>query len=606
MKKLLATTILTLLIWSVKAQDIYIAGYYNTGNGTIAALYKNGERFYTAHHPNQSSKATKVTCNSQGDVYWWINYYDYPSNNFNHSEIRVNDQVYATTEGHSEIHVSDIYCLNNTVYYAGYQYNEDSIMVATVWKGEDFSTHWIMGDGIHPSYIYDVDVDKRTGIPYFCGYIIDEKEKASVWEQQELLYTFDQDSLYCEITSSYATQIAVENNHIYTLGKIITVNPDYFPDVIWEDNIEIKAVQTYWNTIHAICTFENNYYYAISDNWYDAIWSRDQAEILILQDAYKLFSSNTNIYVIGKDSDNKFYIWENFEKQCQIEDCDAINDACVFDPFIAPHSEWYYEIQNNDGSITFQHLECAADTTINNERPTVIVRSNTQYDRDTIYTTVTHEYVYEKNCKVYWWNKDLQEFTMLYDLAAEVGDEWKIYVKYDSITMHVDAVENIVYEGRTYKMLHVSDENGFFSGDIVCGIGHLTSFFPERLMSRDKSYRVNGIRCYWIDDELVFKYGDEDCDAVYAELHNGIEEDGPSTGSWTLVVYPNPTDDVLFVETVCTPSLPGTTYRITNLIGQTVLSGSINAETQQIDIKELPSGMYFITVGGQTVKFVVK
>jgi len=71
-------------------------------------------------------------------------------------------------------------------------------------------------------------------------------------------------------------------------------------------------------------------------------------------------------------------------------------------------------------------------------------------------------------------------------------------------------------------------------------------------------------------------------------------------------VYPNPTNGVLFVETQNFASLPNQTYHITNLMGQTILSGSINAETQQINIKELPSGMYFITVGGQTVKFVVK
>ena len=71
-------------------------------------------------------------------------------------------------------------------------------------------------------------------------------------------------------------------------------------------------------------------------------------------------------------------------------------------------------------------------------------------------------------------------------------------------------------------------------------------------------------------------------------------------------VYPNPANNILFIETQSIASLPNQTYRITNLVGQIVLSGSINAETQQIDIKELPNGMYFITVGGQTVKFVVK
>ena len=46
------------------------------------------------------------------------------------------------------------------------------------------------------------------------------------------------------------------------------------------------------------------------------------------------------------------------------------------------------------------------------------------------------------------------------------------------------------------------------------------------------------------------------------------------------------------------------TYRITNLMGQTLMQGSINTETQQIDIASLPAGMYFINMGEQTVKFV--
>ena len=138
----------------------------------------------------------------------------------------------------------------------------------------------------------------------------------------------------------------------------------------------------------------------------------------------------------------------------------------------------------------------------------------------------------------------------------------------------------------------------------------MTSFFPERLMNRGKGYSVEGLRCYWVGDALLYHNGDQDCDAIYAELHNGINEDGPSTpstGSGTLTVYPNPANNILFVETRLIASLPDqTAYRITNLIGQTLLQGHISAETQQIDITNLPAGMYFISVGGQTVKFVVK
>ena len=270
--------------------------------------------------------------------------------------------------------------------------------------------------------------------------------------------------------------------------------------------------------------------------------------------------------------------------------------------------EWYYEIQNPDGSITYQHLECVGDTLFEGgKRPKIIIRSNTQYDKD-LHTEVTHEYVYEENGKMYWWNKDLQEFTTLYDLAAEVDDEWEIKVGTESVVVHVDAVEDYEYEGKTYKKMHINDIGDVFSGDIVVGFGHLTSFFPERLMRDTEGYRVDGLRCYWIDDELVFHQGDEDCDAIYVELHNGVGEDGPSTGSGPLTVYPNPTNGVLFVRLPqCdSPTTDKTEYRITNLMGQDLLQGHINAENQQIDIKSLPEGMYFITVGEQTVKFVVR
>ncbi|MBR5081925.1 MAG: T9SS type A sorting domain-containing protein, partial [Bacteroidales bacterium] len=91
----------------------------------------------------------------------------------------------------------------------------------------------------------------------------------------------------------------------------------------------------------------------------------------------------------------------------------------------------------------------------------------------------------------------------------------------------------------------------------------------------------------------------------YSEVH-GIEEGGPSTGSGTLAVYPNPTDGMLIVQTLRATSLHDDTYRITNLMGQTVLSGNITAETQQIDVLALPEGMYFITVGETTLKFVIR
>ena len=151
----------------------------------------------------------------------------------------------------------------------------------------------------------------------------------------------------------------------------------------------------------------------------------------------------------------------------------------------------------------------------------------------------------------------------------------------------------------------VNDQNNLFSGTIMCSIGHLTSFFPERLMTRDKNYQVEGLRCYWRNGFLTYKYGDKDCDEVYQEYHNGIEEDGPSTGSGTFTISPNPTAGALTIHH-SSFIIHHSEFRITNLMGQTVLTGSLNAETQQINVSALPQGMYFISVGDSTRKFVVK
>ena len=263
-------------------------------------------------------------------------------------------------------------------------------------------------------------------------------------------------------------------------------------------------------------------------------------------------------------------------------------------------TEWYYEILNLNGTITYQHLEYASDTTINHKDVTIIIRTNTLYDKSE-HVEVTREYVYEEDGVVYWWNKGMQEFTVLYNYAAEEGDEWEIKVGSERITLHVDAVEEYEYESSLFRMLRVSDAGDVFSGIIVCGIGHLTSFFPERMMSRGKNYRVEGMRCYWRNGMLWFKYGEEDCDAVYKDYHFGLDEPEESV----FAVYPNPTHGVLTIHH-STFIIPHSSFRITNLMGQTLMTGVITAETQQIDVTNLPQGMYFITVGNTTCKFVVK
>ena len=441
----------------------------------------------------------------------------------------------------------------------------------------------------------------HNGIEYYFSPYIEEiyYPLGGTNYQYILLYELDNDTLIVgkEVTAQFTTSTMRIDNYLKPNYRVTLNHAEYY-DHLETLHGRLTIIEEPYNTMYAIITDDDERYliepYFVNYAEYD--------ELVFGEDTVAVgnsFTATGEVFKYYDDYYEDFYF--NGINILEINEIDA--------PFIIGN-EWYYEIQNDNGSITYQYLYQAGDTIVQDEPTHILVKINTLYDKD-FHEEITHEYVFERNGKVYWWNKTLEEFTVLYDFGAQEGDTWVTKVGTESLVLHVDAVENIEYEGRTYRMLHVSDPEDLFSGDIVCGIGHLTSFFPERLMDNGDGIRVEGLRCYWVEDELVFKYGDEDCDAIYDELH-GIEEDGPSTPSTgsgtagTLTIYPNPTDGVLFVQTLRATSLPAETYCITNIVGQTLLQGSITDETLQIDVTGLAEGMYFISVGEETRKFVVR
>ena len=255
--------------------------------------------------------------------------------------------------------------------------------------------------------------------------------------------------------------------------------------------------------------------------------------------------------------------------------------------------EWYYEIINENGSVTYQYLECAADTTIGTSRPKVIVKSNTLYDKG-LNVVKTHEYVYSDNGIVYWWDKLSESYTTLYNFNANVGDEWTISVGNQSITMHVDVVNYNEYNGTAYRIMTVSDEQEIFGGQIICGIGHTKSFFPEKLLSKNRSYRVDGMRCYWVDGEPIIQFGDVNCDEIYEEHHQTTP-----TSDKEITVYPNPADDFIIIN-VKQP----TQFTISDIFGKIILKGIISYDNQQINISELSCGLYFIKIANDSIKII--
>lgn len=76
-----------------------------------------------------------------------------------------------------------------------------------------------------------------------------------------------------------------------------------------------------------------------------------------------------------------------------------------------------------------------------------------------------------------------------------------------------------------------------------------------------------------------------------------VSENHTAEGYW---IFPNPCKDQV--------NLVGGSgeYRIANVMGQILMTGTIHGEHQRLDVNRLPAGMYFITVGEVTRKLVVR
>ena len=77
----------------------------------------------------------------------------------------------------------------------------------------------------------------------------------------------------------------------------------------------------------------------------------------------------------------------------------------------------------------------------------------------------------------------------------------------------------------------------------------------------------------------------------------GISEDVKDTVVNTIVVYPNPTQDVLMIQ-----GAESQTLRVYNLQGSLLLTQWGN----QISVGNLPDGTYLLQIGTQVVRFIKK
>ena len=201
---------------------------------------------------------------------------------------------------------------------------------------------------------------------------------------------------------------------------------------------------------------------------------------------------------------------------------------------------------------------------------------------------------------------------------VQYGETLKDEVPWTQYTVPLSPGNHLLEWRYVNQLAEGEYENAFYIDDIT--VGNAFDIYRADCDGNNATLIATGVaEAHYVD------YG---WDALpIGQYKYGISTDGGNTIAWSecldkdvmaldennvleIKVYPNPTNGVLFVQTLRATSLPTETeYCIINLTGQILLRGNITDGTQQIDVSGLAEGMYFVRIqnekGTITKKFSI-
>jgi len=267
-------------------------------------------------------------------------------------------------------------------------------------------------------------------------------------------------------------------------------------------------------------------------------------------------------------------------------------------------TSWHYGFETYiiPGILTSyfpQILTIEGDTLINGEIFQKIVKNKDSHKWD-IQTPFSVEYIRKKDNKVFWFNQQNGNISILYDFAAEPGDSWTISINECELIIKVDSVSYSNYNGIIKKNLFVKDYfyseyygnvTGFgFTGKIIEDIGHSVTFFPQRIYYLCDGIEVdgimpNGIRCY-TDNGFYNNFKGYSCDTTWNKNVGIYDYDKTK-----IIVYPNPVSEVLTIEIS-----NKTDMIVTDMIGRVIAKKQNCSTKTYFDTSTWKTGVYFVNI----------
>ncbi len=189
------------------------------------------------------------------------------------------------------------------------------------------------------------------------------------------------------------------------------------------------------------------------------------------------------------------------------------------------------------------------------------------------------------------WQIDHGEEILLYDFSANVGDTIPTRREYDELI--VDSITNVSINQTIRKKYWLSSlhyEGSYYSETWIEGIGSNKGLLSSASMAVVGGYEE--LLCVHDNGTLIYKNPEYNtCDKITAV--ENIE-------NANLKIYPNPAKEFVYIE-----NLPSqiSMVEVCDITGKTLKTIDLN-QTQNIDVKNLKQGIYFVKAGRFVQKFI--
>jgi len=260
-------------------------------------------------------------------------------------------------------------------------------------------------------------------------------------------------------------------------------------------------------------------------------------------------------------------------------------------------AKWYYtEYFAFSGDIGYLSIESLKDTVIKEIPCRKLGKNNFLGCTGRGFT----EFVYQVDSTIFFYDADLDEFQVLFNLKAEKDSVWYIKImdsnqEIDTLSVYVDSTDFIEINSKNLKMFHVTytgtyhgDTINHYTSQIIETIGdvsYLFNLYPNWAGACDMNYS-DGLRCYEDPEFGFYSTGIADsCTFTY----DWVATEGIMSNRYNLIIYPNPTNGQFQIEI---DSKETVTIEIINLLGDIIYSKEFVSNTQ-VDINGYPNALYF-------------